>query len=143
MIDEYGALAVAGEKELNPNIDKPGSRNLNQVMLGLLDTPQDAVTELRKFLTDPAYAIPVNRIVIPIWASYFGDNELALQVYQEVTESRAFPPLTIWRPIHKPMRRLPGFKDLVTKLGLVDYWRTTGYWGEFCRPVGEDDFECE
>ena len=42
----------------------------------------------------------------------------------------------------KPMRQLPGFKDLVTKIGLVHYWRTTGNWGEFCHPVGKDDFEC-
>jgi len=41
------------------------------------------------------------------------------------------------------MRRLPGFKDLVSKLGLVDYWRSSGNWGEFCRLVGADDFECE
>jgi hypothetical protein len=49
----------------------------------------------------------------------------------------------LWLAIHKDMRRLPGFKDLVRDLGLVDYWRTTGNWGQFCRPLGEDDFECE
>jgi hypothetical protein len=26
-------------------------------------------------------------------------------------------------------------------LGLVDYWRTSGNWGEFARPVGTEDFE--
>jgi hypothetical protein len=41
------------------------------------------------------------------------------------------------------MRQLPGFKDLVRDLGLVDYWRTSGKWSDFCHPVGEDDFECE
>ncbi|MCH8336826.1 MAG: hypothetical protein IIC61_13190 [Proteobacteria bacterium] len=49
----------------------------------------------------------------------------------------------IWRPIHKEMRRLPGFKDLVQNVGLVDYWRSTGNWGDFCKPIGDDDFECE
>ena len=142
LIDEYAPLAVAGEGEINPNTNRPGSRNLNQVMLPLLDKPETARAELRKFLSDPAYTAPVSRLVIAIWASYFGEHELALQIYQEASKSRAFPSITIWRPIHQPMRRLPGFRDLVTKLGLVDYWRTTGDWGEFCRPAGEADFEC-
>ena len=28
------------------------------------------------------------------------------------------------------------------ELGLVDYWRAVGDWGDFCKPVGDDDFEC-
>jgi hypothetical protein len=30
----------------------------------------------------------------------------------------------------------------VRDLGLVAYWRASGNWGEFCRPLGEDDFVC-
>ena len=40
------------------------------------------------------------------------------------------------------MRKLPGFKDLLRDLGLVDYWRKTGNWADFVRPIGDDDFEC-
>jgi hypothetical protein len=39
------------------------------------------------------------------------------------------------------VRRLPEFKDLVTELNLVEYWRTYG-WADACRPLGDDDFEC-
>jgi hypothetical protein len=35
-----------------------------------------------------------------------------------------------------PLRRLPGFSQLVEKLGLVDYWKQYG-WPDDCRPVGE------
>jgi len=28
-------------------------------------------------------------------------------------------------------------------LKLYDYWRATGNWGDHCRPVGADDFECD
>jgi hypothetical protein len=48
----------------------------------------------------------------------------------------------LWRQILKDTRRLRGFKDLVRDLGLADYWRASGNWGEFCRPLGKDDFEC-
>ena len=24
----------------------------------------------------------------------------------------------------------------------VEYWRESGNWGDYCRPVGADDFEC-
>ena len=38
--------------------------------------------------------------------------------------------------------KLPGFKDLAHKWGMEEYWREFG-WGYYCRPVGDDDFECE
>jgi hypothetical protein len=33
------------------------------------------------------------------------------------------------------------FNQLVRDLGLYDYWRQSGKWSDFARPVGEDDFE--
>jgi hypothetical protein len=30
----------------------------------------------------------------------------------------------------------------VRELRLVDYWRSSGNWGDFCRPIGRNDFEC-
>ena len=49
----------------------------------------------------------------------------------------------IWHPILSPLRKFPAFKTYIRETGLYDYWRTTNKWGDFCRPVGEDDFECE
>jgi hypothetical protein len=39
------------------------------------------------------------------------------------------------------VRRLPGFKELVTDLNLDAYWRASG-WADACRPIGADDFTC-
>jgi hypothetical protein len=39
-------------------------------------------------------------------------------------------------------RSQEAFEDLVRDLGLVEYWRATGEWGDFCRPLGTEDFEC-
>ena len=80
---------------------------------------------------------------IAAWASYFGEHELALQVFSEFLVANLFYIWPIWRPIHKEMSQLPEFKDLVIKIGLVDYWRKSGNWGDFCHPVGDDDFVCD
>jgi hypothetical protein len=129
--------------------DDPAPRDtwpLSTTMRSLLDSPEAARTELHRFSTDPAYGLPVVRNAIAIWASFFGDHELALAILRGLNESGQFTIFAIWRPIHKEMRRLPGFKDLVREAGLVDYWRSTGNWGDYCHPLGHGaqyDFECQ
>jgi hypothetical protein len=49
--------------------------------------------------------------------------------------------IVLWGPANQSTRRLPGFKTLVREAGLVDYWRQSGQWNEFCKPVSTDDFE--
>jgi serine/threonine protein kinase/tetratricopeptide (TPR) repeat protein len=48
----------------------------------------------------------------------------------------------LWLLPHSRVRTLPGFKALLREAGIVDYWRKTGKWGDACKPVGPDDFEC-
>jgi hypothetical protein len=134
-------VALVVNTELLGNISD--TRDIMQVMHALLDTSGEAGAELRVFLTDPAYSNPMNRHWIAIWASYFEEHELALRVYREVIGLDSTMIWPIWRPIHKGMRQLPGFKDFVRELGLVDYWRTSGKWSDFCHPVGDDDFVCD
>jgi hypothetical protein len=45
---------------------------------------------------------------------------------EPVTVSYLFTPLTA------SMRRKPLFMALAQRLGLVDYWRTSGHWPDFC-----------
>ena len=108
-----------------------------------------------------AWSDPANRTVglslaIAIWSAYAGDPELALEALNVVVDATTYSSAQIWtyydadmthrlqwRPLMREVRRLPGFKDLVRKLGLAGYWRKSGAWGDFCRPVGDDDFECK
>jgi adenylate cyclase len=136
-------LVLALEENNRALIDEYSALTQDPVMHTLLDTPEQAGDELRLLLADPAYNNPINLTGIAVWASYFGEFELALQVSREAIRSNYYNVWTIWRPIHKEMRQIPGFKDFVRELGLVDYWRTSGNWGDFCHPVGEDDFECD
>jgi len=81
---------------------------------------------------------------VALWATYFGNRELAFDALEAI--NRNAPAVTfqnLWFPVLSDVRRLPGFKDLARKLGLVDYWRKSGTWGDFCRPVGDEDFECQ
>jgi hypothetical protein len=48
---------------------------------------------------------------------------------------------TIWYPVMSKARKTPEFKELVRDIGLYDYWRKSGKWGDFARPKGNDDFE--
>ena len=41
------------------------------------------------------------------------------------------------------LRSHPEFKKLLVEMGVVDYWRQTGKWGDGCKPVGADDFQCQ
>jgi hypothetical protein len=79
------------------------------------------------------------------WGSWFGDTTLTLEAFRQL--ARLEVPLwswgfVMWRPVHRQARRTDAFKDLLASMGLVDYWRSTGNWGDFCRPVGDGDFEC-
>jgi TolB-like protein/DNA-binding winged helix-turn-helix (wHTH) protein len=115
---------------------------LHASMRSRLGEPEAALAELRRVAADPNYPKDTgSQSVLAYWAAYFGDPEFSLRLLHEVPSdpSMAF---VLWRQILSDTRRLPGFKDLVRDLGLVDYWRASGNWGQFCRPLGKDDFAC-
>jgi hypothetical protein len=45
------------------------------------------------------------------------------------------------RSVMRDVRKLPGFKCLVRREGLIEHWRVHG-WPQFCSPTAGDDFEC-
>lgn len=106
---------------------------LNGVIASLLPDLSAALGWLR----EADIQTPADRYVAPAWAAWLGDPDLSLALLQETPDLWIF-----WMPHNAEVRRLPGFKNLVEELGLVDYWREYG-WGDFCRPAGEEDFECE
>jgi TolB-like protein len=48
----------------------------------------------------------------------------------------------VWAPEFDAARKSDAFKQYMRNVNLVAYWRNNG-WPDKCRPVGEDDFECE
>ncbi|QNL17945.1 hypothetical protein HXX25_00500 [Hyphobacterium sp. CCMP332] len=51
-------------------------------------------------------------------------------------------PFTQWQPELRAWRQSGSFKNGMRERGILDYWREHGFPLQ-CRPVGEDDFECE
>lgn len=77
-------------------------------------------------------------------ADALGDADLALAILRAFWNERSgFGKYEyIWTAPYSALRTLPGFKAFMIEIGLADYWRQTGEWGDVCRPVGDDDFEC-
>jgi hypothetical protein len=49
--------------------------------------------------------------------------------------------IDLWHPNFSRIRRDPRFKEIVRDIGLVEYWRGSGVWGDFAQPVDHADFE--
>ena len=79
-------------------------------------------------------------VLIAHWAAYYDDAQLALEQLNAVAHGAVDEGL-LWRPALREVRKLPEFKNLVRREGLVDYWRVEG-WPDVCRPTTADDFEC-
>jgi TolB-like protein len=117
--------------------------------LGAVLYDRDAMLAiLRKAAADPAY-----RGDYPVWflADVLGEADLAAASLREGMERwKGFKEghmdhysyFELWIPSYSGLRAHPEFKKLLIETGLADYWRQTGKWGDGCKPVGSDDFEC-
>lgn len=111
-------------------------------VLSVFDSPDSVLSTLRTTYADKDSHWPSKLHDIAIMAAYFGDAEFALQAIGEEMHQNGARLHALWYPVMSEVRLLPGFKTLVAELNLVEYWRAIG-WADLCRPVGEDDFECD
>jgi hypothetical protein len=115
-------------------------RTLSEALARHLDDPVAGRSELHRIAASPSPPDFVRSELIAYWAAYYGDTELALEQLSAIAHADVDVGL-LWRPALREVRTLPGFKDLVRREGLVDYWRAEG-WPDLCRPTTGDDFEC-
>jgi hypothetical protein len=98
---------------------------------------------IRAAYDNPDNEDPTRLGLLAAYAGHYGDQELALAALRRsLVEFRGFSLVILWWRALARARRLPGFKNLLRDLGLVAYWREAGNWGDFARPLGDDDFEC-
>ena len=137
---------------LIPRLSKPGSGEflsretvpmaLNHVLLDKLENKEAARAAIRQAFDDPANHDATRMTILLLYADRFGDRDLALAALRRGVLDLKFEPAHLWHAYVTNLRTDSRFKDLVKYSGLVDYWRTTGNWGDFWTPVGKDDFEC-
>ena len=108
----------------------------------LLDDPQGMLERVRRAQADPANQDSTRQFKAACWAACVGDTELAtaaLRRFAVDLPGARYPAL--WAPVLAPVRKTEGFKSIACEIGLDHYWRSTGNWGDFARPVGDNDFE--
>jgi len=109
---------------------------------GDLEGGLNALQEIR---SSENYAI-VMELPFSAYASQFGDGDLAIDMLQGNGMAEGVGARLGQALFEKTMenaRRTERFKDLAERLGYLDFWRATGNWGDYCRPLdGSDDFEC-
>ena len=110
-------------------------------LLQVLDVPEQGLEILRAAFDDPAYQDGARMAALAMWAVHFGDEDLAIEALRRgYGEMHGVTVIEIWHPAFAELRRNPRFKDIVRDIGFVDHWRQSGNWGDFARPVGENDF---
>ncbi len=82
------------------------------------------------------------KLILASMAVHLGDSQLALDIFGPEVRGNKVRIGRLWYPHFSDMRRLDGFKELARDVGFVDYWRKYE-WADHCRPLGDDDFECE
>jgi hypothetical protein len=112
-------------------------------LLARFDDPEAAVAWIEDKVTDASPATRNVLILFAFFAAYFGARDLALSLLRRQFDQpgAGSPLLNIWHPVFTEVRTLDGFKAFVRDLGIYDFWRETGKWGDFARPKGDDDFE--
>lgn len=106
-----------------------------------LDDVVAATAALQRTFDDPGSRNEERLTRIAFYADFLGARKLAVAALRRsVMDLHGGWPFAIWS--NPRLRREPEFKALLRDLGLVDYWRSSGRWADFCRPVGADDFEC-
>ncbi|MXO58813.1 TIR domain-containing protein [Altererythrobacter salegens] len=105
--------------------DKPGLRSM-----------------LSSIVVDPKFRNTSHMANLGLLAAYAEDFELAVDcMHAAFVELGSVALSYLWHPLLAEVRKTDRFKQLIRDLGINKYWRTTGKWGDFARPMGEDDFE--
>ena len=112
--------------------EQPGSNRVHTEMRKRIDDAEEALEWVRAQFASSA----IPDYYVMVWASYYGDHELAVRAMQRSPDL-----WSAWTPLLEPIRNTVAFKQTLVDIGLVDYFREYG-WNDFCRPLGETDFEC-
>jgi TolB-like protein len=140
-------LATADDDAVTAYMRGPPQAGLpSELLADIWAAPEDErAAAIRDYQAAQDFYVRTPLWALSLLAARIGEHDLAVELlhaaYVETDAPSAY--WTIWGPTLAETRRTEAFKTFLRDLGLVELWRTTGEWGDFCRPVGENDFECE
>jgi TolB-like protein len=116
---------------------------LNQPVKGKLHDTTFMLAAIRKAFDAPANQDRTRMLMIAVMADHYGDKDLTFAALRKKFMTfHADDYFWLWWPFENSVRTDPRFKELLRELGLVEYFRSSGDWGGYCKPVGAEDFEC-
>lgn len=102
------------------------------------NTPAAVAALRRSFEQDPSPGI-----MYTVVADHYGQPDIVLLALRKTLVERNGPQLfSLWTWNDSGWRSDPKFKDILRDLGMVGYFRSSGKWPDYCKPVGAEDFEC-
>jgi tetratricopeptide (TPR) repeat protein len=105
-------------------------------------SPEEELAELHQFYNDTKTTAETMQLLgLSILSASRGHPDFALDMLEKVSELDSVNIWMVWLPVMKEIRRLPGFKEYVRDIGLVDFWEKFG-WPDLCHPTGDGDFVC-
>jgi TolB-like protein len=116
--------------------------SLDAALADKLNDKAAALDLIRKAFADPAYQDATRMFFLLRYADHFGDKDLALEALDRMRQLNFVSFYNLWLPYETGLRADPRFKQILRAMKLADYFRASGNWGDFCKPVGKDDFEC-
>ena len=105
-------------------------------------SPGKVLSELRRYDIDNLGANISPSLFI--FAAYFNDPEFAMDAIEKRLSVNHMGLFNVWLPVMHEVRQLPGFKEFIGEIGLVDYWNKFG-WPDtnICRPLDSGNFVCD
>ena len=133
-------------------MDQPSAEEADRIVEGFSKTPlgrgwfgksDDVLARLRQRLASGKRFSRLDFTYGAMIAAHHGDIDLAIDLLRAEFLVDGFGGFfVLWFPQLKQVRASPKFKTFLIDLGLPDMWRESGSWGDFCEPVGDNDFRC-
>ncbi|MFT5141031.1 MAG: adenylate cyclase [Rhodothermales bacterium] len=131
--------------ELRSRLDivpEGGGRQLYSELLKAKEDPsqiQSVLESVQEFFEEDARRAIFYRLAVYSTLAQPGDMAEALV---EIAPFDSTAITHLWGPSQRESRNHPAIKQYVRDHGLWDLWQSRG-WPDLCRPVGDDDFECD
>lgn len=140
--DSYINILRLGIKDVVSVNEIPIIGQVKAMVKENIESPEEMLEELHRLYNSDSNLSNNDFLIMACYAAYLNDPSFALNALERSANLQNSGLFFIWAPIMEDVRKLPRFKEFLREIGLVDYWSEFG-WPDFCRKVGNSDFECD